>query len=445
MEPKIPAGRQADPTEGRLEPDAAQAPQTEAPRQADQTERPQQAEAPAARKEPSALKRPAQKPAAQKPAAQKPAVQEPRAAASTAAASTAAKTAAARKAAPSKATATAKATPAKATPSKAPTTPKATSAKAAPSKAPTTATATSAKAAPANATPAKATPNKTARAKAVPAKAAPAKATPGKAKAAPAKAAPAKTIPAKAAPANAAPAEAAASEAVAKKAAPTKNATPKKIATVPVPDEPAKVPTPVWERIKANPRYAPELLATAAVDTLGTQAGGYARWLAATYPHATPDSIARYVSQRYATRAGYAALAGTLLGGLAEAAALVWAHARLVLLIAAAYGHDPADPRRVPELLVLLRVHPDLESANTALEGAGAGHTVSGWLRVVAVPLGGRRLPSRLLPGAGLLLGAITNSATTEGVARRAVAHYRGRALQGQERDVPLQQDVPDE
>jgi hypothetical protein len=215
-----------------------------------------------------------------------------------------------------------------------------------------------------------------------------------------------------------------------KKAAATKKA----VATSAVAVEKiTRVPTPLWERIKANPRYAPELLASAAVDLLGGQVDGYARWLAATYPHATPDSIARYAAQRYAKGAGYATLVATLtkpLGGLAEAATLSWAHARLVLLIAAAYGHDPADPQRVPELLVLLGIHPDLSTARAALDAAAnpTAHAPHGWAglaRGLAAPVSGRRLPARLFPGAGVLLGAIVNSARTEAVARRAVAQYR--------------------
>ncbi|MEN3305402.1 MAG: hypothetical protein V7603_1604 [Micromonosporaceae bacterium] len=215
-----------------------------------------------------------------------------------------------------------------------------------------------------------------------------------------------------------------------KQAAPTK----KTVATSAVAVEKiTRVPTPLWERIKANPRYAPELLACAAVDLLGGQVDGYARWLAATYPHATPDSIARYAAQRYAKRAGYAVLVATLtrpLGGLAEAATLTWAHARLVLLIAAAYGHDPADPKRVPELLVLLGIHPDLPTARAALDAAAnpTAHAPHGWAglaRGLAAPVSGRRLPARFFPGAGVLLGAIVNSARTEAVARRAVTQYR--------------------
>jgi hypothetical protein len=206
--------------------------------------------------------------------------------------------------------------------------------------------------------------------------------------------------------------------------------------TPPPPSRPEPVPTPLWEKIKASPRYAPELLASAAVDTLGGQVEEYARWLAGTYPHATPDAIARYAAQRYAKGAGYASLAAALSppwGTLAQGAALIWAHARLVLLIAAAYGHSPTAPERVPELLVLLGVHDDVPTAQAALRAAGthpAAGPVSGWsglARTLAGPLSGLGLRSRLLPGAGLLLGAVYSGSATERLARRAIGHYGPR------------------
>jgi hypothetical protein len=204
----------------------------------------------------------------------------------------------------------------------------------------------------------------------------------------------------------------------------------------------AAVPAPLWERLKNTPQYAPELLAIAAVETLGAQVDGYVRWLVGTYPNATADSIARYAIQRCARHAGYLALAGAVTrpwGALAEAAALTWAQARLVLVVAAAYGQSPTDPQRVPELLVLVRAHPDIPTAQAALDAARVAERGgeqpapargTGWWRLggrLSLPLRGRRLPSRFFPGAGLLVGVVVNQASTEGLARRATARYRGR------------------
>ena len=80
--------------------------------------------------------------------------------------------------------------------------------------------------------------------------------------------------------------------------------------------------------------------------------------------------------------------------------ALLATRAELVLHVAAAYGRDPRDPARVPELLAVL----DLEAL--------AGPTIA-------------RLAGRLLPGAGLVAGVLTDAGALERTGRRAVAYYR--------------------
>jgi hypothetical protein len=204
----------------------------------------------------------------------------------------------------------------------------------------------------------------------------------------------------------------------------------------------APVPPPLWERLRANPRYAPELLAMAAVQLLGGQVDEHARWLTATYPHATADSIARYAARRYARQAGYVALAGALArpgGPVAGLAAYIWVRARLVLLTAAAYGHDPRDPERAPELLVLLGVHPDLPAARAALDvaqmarqsaPAGAARGWFGLAKALAAPLGRvamrcGRSGSFSPPGVRPLAAAVADGSAAAALARRAVAMYR--------------------
>ena len=74
--------------------------------------------------------------------------------------------------------------------------------------------------------------------------------------------------------------------------------------------------------------------------------------------------------------------------------------AELILHIAAAYGRDPCDPERVPELVALI-------------EPGGTGALLAG------------RVAGRLLPGAGLLVGLLAAGGAMDRVARRAIAHYR--------------------
>ncbi|MGC9669327.1 EcsC family protein [Planosporangium sp. 12N6] len=228
---------------------------------------------------------------------------------------------------------------------------------------------------------------------------------------------------------------------------------PAPLGELPTPARPA-----LWPTVKANPGYAAELLALACVEQLGPQARAQLAWLRDTYPHATAGGLARIATARAVRQARtQGALAG-LLGPtavLAATAGLLWTQARLVLDLAAVYGRDPADRDRAGELLVLLRVHPDLGAAREALDAASravedatgritedaangtATHGVgAGEPNQVTLPLlkvAGRALvrmatarrAARLVPGAGAVLTAILDGRGTEQLAARAAKFYR--------------------
>ena len=195
----------------------------------------------------------------------------------------------------------------------------------------------------------------------------------------------------------------------------------------------------------ANPGYAPELLALAAVATVGPKANDWVRQLRATYPAATDDGLARLAARRFTRMAAAGGAASTLtgmLGPVTEIAALAWAQAGLVLHLAAAYRRDPTDPERAVELLVLTRVHPSPETARAALAAAveqsdDAPHSVqrateAAW-RLTA-PLAAQtigwlalRLASRLVPGAAMVVAGAGDAAGAARLASRAIRHYRGR------------------
>lgn len=200
--------------------------------------------------------------------------------------------------------------------------------------------------------------------------------------------------------------------------------------------------TDAWARLIADPGHSPELLALAAVQTLGPQAQEWAERMRDAYPNATPDGIARLASQQF-VRFGtvssvFAAVAGsyaplTLLGTAALA------HAELSLHVAAAYGLDPTDPARAVDLLLLTRVHPSREDAEAALAASrehsyeGAGVTDAAWRlgRMVAVQAGGwmaLRAANRFFPGTSLLAAVLTSRAAAQTVAARANLFYRGAA-----------------
>ncbi|PWU53079.1 hypothetical protein DLJ46_01950, partial [Micromonospora globispora] len=101
---------------------------------------------------------------------------------------------------------------------------------------------------------------------------------------------------------------------------------------------------------------------------------------------------------------------------------------------------DPAHPDRAVELLVLTQVHPDADSARTALDAARTadGPGERPWPRAaeaawwLAAPLAaqaggwlGLRLASRLLPGAALLAAAAGDAAAAERLVARAISVYR--------------------
>lgn len=213
--------------------------------------------------------------------------------------------------------------------------------------------------------------------------------------------------------------------------------------------EPALARTPESElravaaRVLDHPGFAPELLALAAVRTLGPGAADWAGRLRARYPDAPADGLARLATRRFVRSAGAggatAALAG-FFAPLAELTSVLWTHANLVLHLAAAYGRDPAHPDRAVELLVLTQVHPDAASAEAALTAAqAAGDPVEGaWPRAaeaawrLAAPLTAQaggwvalRLVARLLPGAAVLAAALGDAAAADRLASRAVAVYR--------------------
>nr|WTA67640.1 hypothetical protein OHB51_00170 [Micromonospora sp. NBC_00855] len=199
----------------------------------------------------------------------------------------------------------------------------------------------------------------------------------------------------------------------------------------------------VAAQVRDHPGFAPELLALAAVRSLGPGAAGWALGLRTRYPDASADGLARLATRRFVRSAGAggatAALAG-FFAPVAELAAVLWTHSELVLHLAAAYGKDPTHPDRAVDLLVLTQVHPDRPSAAAALAAAEtAGDPVEGaWPRAaeaawrLAAPLTAQaggwvalRLVARLLPGAAVLAAALGDAAAADRLAARTMAVYR--------------------
>jgi hypothetical protein len=173
----------------------------------------------------------------------------------------------------------------------------------------------------------------------------------------------------------------------------------------------------LWAHLLADPGFAPEHVARAAIRELGPQASAWVDSTRERYPYATSDAVAQLAAGEFtrdARRMGAATSAGGLAGVLATAAVVARAQARLVLTIAAAYGVDPTAEDRALELLTLLRVPRLTEPTKTALWNLArvvAGVTVC-------------RVAAQVMPFGAALAGAVQSNRATAGVAFRAIERY---------------------
>jgi hypothetical protein len=210
-------------------------------------------------------------------------------------------------------------------------------------------------------------------------------------------------------------------------------------------------------KVGTNPGLAPELLVAACVEGFGPQARAWVQRMRDIYPLADGAALARLAAAehiRYAAGAGVGAASAGLLAPLAEIAALMVVHARLILHVAAAHDVDPVAPERTADVLVLTRVHLDADTARKALTATREALTVArqaptatpeaptttrqaptttregAWR--AGVPMVGviaswiaRWSVARILPGAAMVLAARRAAEVTRTVAARADQHYR--------------------
>jgi len=177
---------------------------------------------------------------------------------------------------------------------------------------------------------------------------------------------------------------------------------------------------PLWARLVADPGFAPEHLARTAVLRLGPDAQDWATRMRQRYRDASPDGLARLAVAEHVARArriGLGALFGGAVGAVTSLALLARTQARMVLTIAAGYGHDPTAEARGRELLDLLRA-PRLTQPGmvAALNG---GRLLGG----IAI----RRVAARLVPFGAGMIGVLHSGRSTEALAIRARAAYRSR------------------
>ena len=132
-----------------------------------------------------------------------------------------------------------------------------------------------------------------------------------------------------------------------------------------------QVPPGLFRQLVADPMHAPELLAARAVEQFADRAARDVRLLRERNPDATDRQLAVYFKQKYSRAARWEG-AGTGAAGIfglpADLMLLAWIQNRLVLSIAASYGHDMTDHmERAAELLIIQGVHNTREVAKNAL------------------------------------------------------------------------------
>jgi hypothetical protein len=202
-----------------------------------------------------------------------------------------------------------------------------------------------------------------------------------------------------------------------------------------------KPPEGLFERLRADPVRAPELIALAASERHAPAAAAWADKRRRVYG-TDPAALAQMAKRRHAQLArleGAATGVGGFITLVPDLVGLAWIRSRLVFFIAASYGFDPHDPMRPAELLVLMGLYPDPQSARAALDGVGttmveayAGSRISrdeALVKRLLLMLGkrtGRRLAGRLVPFFAIGFNAVANERDTRALADRAIRFYGG-------------------
>lgn len=208
------------------------------------------------------------------------------------------------------------------------------------------------------------------------------------------------------------------------------------------PDESARPPASLLERLRADPVRAPEHLALQAADTFGPPAAAWAerqRNVLGKHPVELGE-MARKRHVNLASAEGAAMGAGGIFTIVPDLVALAWLQSRMVFFIAGGYGWDPRDPMRPAELLALTGLYSDPEGARKALDGVGAvtvaEHYIGSKLQrdeALASKLikmvgksGAKKVAHKLIPGFAIAFSAVSNRRDTNALGKRATAFYGG-------------------
>lgn len=209
------------------------------------------------------------------------------------------------------------------------------------------------------------------------------------------------------------------------------------------------LPEGLWQRLRSDPANALEYLALAAIDQWGQQARDYGEQVRSEHPGATNRELAEMVKSRHAmlaraegaaagVPASFAPVAGFAAAMLPDLGALAWIQSRMVVHIAAVYGHDTTDRETAAELLVLQGIYNTTDAARVALTEASrrvATRLINLYVRGSTLVLlrnlfryvGIRFTRTGLLravPFIAIPIGAGVNEAATRSLAKKAIQFY---------------------
>lgn len=208
------------------------------------------------------------------------------------------------------------------------------------------------------------------------------------------------------------------------------------------------VPPGVVRRLLADPVHAPELLVARAVEHHAGRAAQHVRLLKERNADATDRQLAVHFKRKYRRLSRWeGASTGTvgIFGLPVDLAALAWIQHRLVLSIAAAYGHDMDDHlSRGAELLMIQGLHNSTDVARTALikQAQSAAEklimrhlrkqalTLTKQLfRSVGIKFTRKALLEKGVPLVAIPLSAGVNEASTGLLAVKAIKYYDTRIV----------------
>lgn len=199
------------------------------------------------------------------------------------------------------------------------------------------------------------------------------------------------------------------------------------------------LPGSVWQRLRAQPDRAPEIISLAAAERFGPHA---ANWVAGQKVYRQPGDLAQLAVKRHVRIArleGGALGVGGIVTTAPDLVALVTLQSRMVFFVAAAMGYDPNHPMRPAELLALQGVYSTPAEARRGLDGVGQSMAValmqSSFTRkqdeqIAArlIKFAGKRMAKRYagrwVPFIGAPLGALANGGSTKELGQRTLAFY---------------------